>query len=100
MAGLVADHAYQGRMGEASRLASEAWALTESVGDPTLTVGLSFPLICAKIERAEWCDVLRCSQRIVDLADGDPTKGNFIHGSPLALAHTTRAHIVKVRNDA
>ena len=91
MAGLVADHAYQGRMGEASRLASEAWTLTESVGDPTLTVGLSFPLIYAKIERAEWCDVLRCSQRIVDLADGDPTKGNFIHGSPLALAHTTRA---------
>ena len=41
MAGLVIDHAYQDRMREASRLASEAWALIESVGDPTLTVGLS-----------------------------------------------------------
>ena len=42
MAGLVADHAYQDRMREASQLASEAWALIESIGDPTLTVGLSF----------------------------------------------------------
>ena len=39
MAGLVMDHAWRGRMREASQLASEAWALTESVGDPTLTVG-------------------------------------------------------------
>ena len=42
MAGLVMDHAYQGRIREASQLASEAWALIESLGDPTLTVGLSF----------------------------------------------------------
>ena len=44
MAGLVADHAYQDRMREASQLASEAWTLVESIGDPTLTVGLSVPL--------------------------------------------------------
>ena len=91
MAGLVIDHAYQGRMREASQLASEAWALIESVGDPTLTVGLSLPVIYAKIESAEWSDVLRWSQRVIDLADGDPSKGNFIIGSPLALAFTTRA---------
>ena len=42
MAGLVMDHAFQDRMREASQLASEAMALIESVGDPTLTVGLSF----------------------------------------------------------
>ncbi len=41
MAGLVIDHAYQGRVREASQLASEAMALIESIGDPTLTVGLS-----------------------------------------------------------
>ena len=41
MAGLVMDHAYHDRIREASRLASEAMALIESVGDPTLTVGLS-----------------------------------------------------------
>jgi class 3 adenylate cyclase len=90
MAGLVMDHGFQDRVREASQLASEAWALIESVGDPTLTVGLSMPLIYAKGESAEWCDVLRWSQRAIDLADGDPSKGNFIVGSPLALAFTTR----------
>ena len=91
MSGLLADHVYQGRVREASQLASEAWDLVESVGDPTLTVGLSFPPIYAKMESAEWGDMLRWSQRVIDLADGDPASGNFILGSPLALALTTRA---------
>jgi hypothetical protein len=89
-AGLVMDHAHHDRMREVSQLASEAMALAESVGDATLTVGLSFPLIYGKIESAEWCDVLRWSQNVIDLADGDPSKGNFLVGSPLALAITTR----------
>jgi class 3 adenylate cyclase len=91
MAGLVTDHAFQARVREASQLASEAWVLAESIGDPSLTVGLSFPLIYAKIQKAEWTDVLRWSQRVIDLADGDPSKGNFIVGSPLALAFASRA---------
>jgi class 3 adenylate cyclase len=91
MEGLVGEHAYQDRIGEASRLASEAMALIESVGDSTLTVGLSFPAIYAKIESAEWWDVLRWSQRVIDLAGGDPAKGNLLLGSPLALALTSRA---------
>ncbi len=91
MAGLVIDHAFQDRVREASQLASETMALIESIGDPTLTVGLSFTAIYAKGGSAEWCDVLRWSQRVIDLADGDPSKGNFIIGSPLALAFTTRA---------
>ena len=41
MAGLVMDHVYHARIREASQLASEAMALLESIGDPTLTVGLS-----------------------------------------------------------
>src|SRR5271165_4383183 len=57
MAGLVADQAYQGRVREASQLASEAWALIESLGDPMLTVGLSVPLVYAKGESTEWSDV-------------------------------------------
>ena len=91
MAGLVEDHVLQGRVREASQLASEAMALIEAVGDPTLTVGLSFAAIYAKLESGEVCDVLRWSQRVIDLADGDPSKGNFIVGSPLAVAFTTRA---------
>ncbi len=90
MAGLVIDHAYQARMREASQLAFEAWALTESLGDPTLAVGLSYPVIYARMESAEWSDVLRWSQTVIELADGDPSKGDFIFGSPLALAFTTR----------
>ena len=91
MAGLVADHTFQARIREASQLASEAMALVESLGDPTLTVGLSGPAIYAKIESGEWSDVLRWSQRVIDLADGEPSKGNLIFGSPLALAFTSRA---------
>ena len=91
MAGLVGDHSYQGRVREASQLASEHMALIESLGDPTLTVGLSFAAIYAKCESGEWSHVLRWSQRVIDLADGDPSKGNFILGSPLAVAFTTRA---------
>jgi hypothetical protein len=53
-------------------------------------VGLSFPALYAKIECGEWSDVLRWSQRVIDLADGDPFKGNFIFGSPLALALGSR----------
>jgi class 3 adenylate cyclase len=90
MAGLMMDHAHQGRVREASQLASEAWALIESVSDATLTVGLANMVIYVKSESAEWCDVLRWSQRAIDLADGDPSKGNFIFGSPLAFAFTTR----------
>ena len=91
MAGLVIDQAFQGRIREASQLASEAWALIKSLDDATLTVGLSFPVIYAKGHAGEWPDTLRWSQRAIDLADGDPSKGDFIVGSPLALAFTTRA---------
>ena len=91
MAGLVIDHVYQGRVREASQLASENMALIESLGDPALTVGLSTTPIVAKIESGEWSDVLRWSQRVIELADGDPSKGNFIVGSPLALALTSQA---------
>lgn len=89
-AGLVVGCAHQDRMREASQLASEAWALAEAIGDATLTVGLSFPVIYGEIESAKWCDVLCWSQTVIDLADGDPSKGNFLVGSPLALAFASR----------
>ena len=54
-------------------------------------VGLSFAPLYAKGQSGEFCDALRWSQRVIDLADGDPSKGNFIFGSPLALAFAQRA---------
>ncbi|MGO9692798.1 MAG: ATP-binding protein [Mycobacterium sp.] len=90
MGGLVMDHLFKDRMREASQLASEAWTLIESIGDPTLTVGLSFPVILAKLQNAEFCDALWWSQRVIDLAGGDTSKGNFLFGSPLALAFLSR----------
>jgi len=91
MAGLVVDHTYRDRLREASQLASEAWTLIESVADATLMVGLSFAPIYAKMECAEWSDALRWSQAAIDLADGDPSKGGIIIGSPLAVAFAQRA---------
>ena len=91
MAGLVMDHAHQDRIREASRLATEAMALVESLGDPNLTVALSFAVIYAKMESGELGDVLRWSQTAIDLADGHPSTGNLIFGSPLAVAFATRA---------
>jgi class 3 adenylate cyclase/RecA/RadA recombinase len=91
MAGLVIDLANQDRLREASPLASETEELAESVGDPTLTVGLFLPVVYTKIHTADWPDMLRWSQRVIDLADGDPSKGNFAFGSPLSLAFAARA---------
>jgi class 3 adenylate cyclase len=91
MAGLVIDYAYHDRIREASALASEQMALTESIGDPNLTVGLCVPVMYAKLESAEFSDLLRWTQRVIDLSDGDPSKGDFIFGSPLAYALTSRA---------
>ncbi|CRZ15771.1 AAA family ATPase [Mycolicibacterium neworleansense] len=90
MAGLVMDHAYQGQIRLASQLASEAISHIESIADDVLTVGLAFPVMYAKLESGEYSDVLRWSEQAVELAGGDPFKGNFIFGSPLALALTSR----------
>ena len=35
-------------------------------------------------------EALRWSQTVIDLADGDPTKGNVVFGSPLAVALASR----------
>jgi adenylate cyclase len=86
MTGLVAKQLLKAHRREASRLATEHVQLLESIGDPMLTVALSFAAMVAKHETAEMADVLRLAQRVVDLADSDPTKGDLIFGSPLAIA--------------
>ena len=49
------------------------------------------PAVEAKIQTADWHEVLVWSQRVIDLADGAPSKGNFIIGCPLAVAFASRA---------
>jgi class 3 adenylate cyclase len=87
MTGLATDLCYAGRAREASRLASEQMALLESIGDPTLTIGLAFAALTIWGVAGEFGEILRWSQTVIDLAAGDPAKGaGFGFGSPLAAA--------------
>ena len=90
MAGLLQTQALHDRPRESSRLASEYTGLLESIDDPTLTLGLSFAAMTAKYFAGEMTETLRLAQHAIDLADGDPTKGNLIVGSPLAWAFDSR----------
>lgn len=76
---------------EGSRLASEQMQLLESIGDPNLTMGLSFVAFANWFNSGEFGKMARLSQTVVDLADGDPAKGaGFGIGSPLAVAKAFR----------
>ena len=86
MTGLATELMYAGRAREASQLASEQMALLESIGDPTLTVGLAFVAFANWFNSGEFGEILRWSQTVIDLAEGDPAKGaGFGVGSPLAI---------------
>jgi adenylate cyclase len=63
MVGLLGEHMMHGKVREASQLASEHMTLIESIG-----------------ETGEMGEALRWSQTVIELADGDPTKGNFVFG--------------------
>jgi adenylate cyclase len=86
MAGLVMAQFLNAHRREASGLATEHTALLESIGDPTLTIALSFAALTVKYETAEMAEVLRLAQRAIDLTDGDPSTGDLLFGSPLAVA--------------
>ena len=87
LTGLTTELMYAGRSREASPLVAEQMALLESVGDPTLTVGLSLVPFCIWFDIAEFGELLRWTETVVDLAAGDPAMGaGFGFGSPLASA--------------
>jgi adenylate cyclase len=90
MAGLVLARNFGAHRREASEQASELGRLLESIGDPTLTLALSFAVMLAKHETAEMTDVLQWAEYAIDLAAGDPTKGNLILASPLTFAIVLR----------
>jgi adenylate cyclase len=86
MAGWLPALVVHARFHEASRLASELTSLLESIGDPTLTLGLLYGALAAKFGHGEMTEVGQLAQRMIDLADGDAHKGNLIVGSPLVGA--------------
>jgi adenylate cyclase len=88
--GVETVHLLAARRREASRTADESIALLESIGDPTLSVGLMVGTATAKHETGEMAAVLRIVERIIDLAGGDPTKGDQFLGSPVTLALALR----------
>ena len=91
MAGEASARLVDGRFRDAARLATEFTGLVKSIGDPAVTLSLLFAALTAKLQLGEISEVLRLSERIIDLADGDPTSGNLIIESPLAIARMVRA---------
>jgi adenylate cyclase len=91
MIGLVMALYYNDCVTEAAQLATECAGLIESIGDPALIVALLPGPIMAKYQAGEMVETLRLAQRIIDLADGDPTMGSLVVESPLAFAQTYRA---------
>ncbi len=87
MTGQVTEYLYSGRTREAATLASEHLELLDSIGDATLTVGLSFPAFVTWFSQVEIDQTSRWSQRVIELAGDDPGMGaGFGLGSPLAAA--------------
>lgn len=90
MAGVVPALAFRARYREGSQLASECVDLIEAIGDQELTVGLLYGPSYTKYLAGEALEALRLTQRVIDLAAGDLTKGNLVLGSPLALMTSGR----------
>ncbi|MBV8789335.1 MAG: cyclase, partial [Mycobacterium sp.] len=85
MGGLMTTLVFHNRYREAARCAADCTRLIESLADPPMTMMLL-------ASSAMWfaghaAESLRLAQRVVDLADGDPTKGALgAVTSPLAAA--------------
>ncbi|WP_443678107.1 ATP-binding protein [Mycolicibacterium lacusdiani] len=87
MSAIATEALYFGRAREAARLSSQQVVLLESIEDPTPTMGLAAVAFCSWHGVLDFGEVVRWSQSIVDLADGDPVKGaGYGVGSPLAIA--------------
>ncbi len=90
MSGMVMSLAFHNRPRDASELASELSALLERIGDTTLTVAVLFSVMAAKWETGEVIELSRLAQRVIDLAEDDPVKGDLFIGSPLSLTLAMR----------
>lgn len=78
------------RLHELRLLAPDYVRLLESTGDSSLVVGLLNTATHAMFEAGEVADALPLLQRVITLAEGDTSMGNFFFESPLAWAITLR----------
>jgi len=92
MFGQITELVAQARVHEGAQLATENESLLESVGDPEFMLGLSWGTMAVKQETGQFADILRWSQKAVDIADGDPTKADFFVASPLSMVLVFRGY--------
>jgi adenylate cyclase len=90
MAGHLTTLTFNSHHREAAAMAMEFATLVDSIGDSEMTVGLLHAAAQAKWEVGEATECLQLAQRIIDVAHGDPTMGDFVFGSPLAWAITLK----------
>lgn len=90
MAGLLTALVFHNRFRDSSHVASDCISLLESIDDPALTLAVTVAPSNVKWQVGEAAESLRLAQRVIDLAEGDPTKGNLLIGSPLAMVHALR----------
>ena len=90
MSGQVVTLWANARRREAAHLASELIALLEQIGDPALTVAANVGPVVAKHEAAQWPDLLRFAQHVIEQAAGDATTGNLIVEAPVRTVYCFR----------
>ncbi|EHB54944.1 adenylate/guanylate cyclase [Mycolicibacterium rhodesiae JS60] len=90
LTGLILALAGHNRNDEAARLASELLGLLDAIADAALTASLLPSVVYLKSQVGEMTEALQLAQRCIDLAAGDPTKGQLPAGSPLAQATMMR----------
>jgi adenylate cyclase len=91
MAGLIADLMTRGHIDESAKLSFELTALLESVGEPTLTVGLATTPMAMDLMTGDMAEMLRVSQMVIDLSASASANESYITSSPLAYAYASRA---------
>ena len=84
MSGMLVSLTLNQRLHELAAPANDYVQLLESIGDPALIVGLMNTAGHPKLVAGEIAEARRLVERVIELADGDTTKGNFFFESPLA----------------
>lgn len=91
MAGTATATLFDTRYGDANAMANDLIELLDSIGDPTLFVGLAIAAANVKMQVGEPQAALRIADRAIEGAHDDATMASMIIGSPLAMALGVRA---------